>query len=118
MYNQKLYHTQLIQALVAPWLGSPAVGYVYARSSQDLIDLELHRRRIAEFAESEGWDHSRWHEEFESNKDAKQLPFVAHLSNDASSQSQEELDDGHVLTCVRAVRPDRQESLTMRREGN
>jgi len=47
MHNQKLYHTQLIQTLVVPWLGSPAVGYVYARSSQDSIDLELHRRRIA-----------------------------------------------------------------------
>lgn len=64
MHSQKRYYTPPIQVLIEPGPGSLAVGYVRARSSQDdSIDLDLQRRRIAEFVESKGWELARWYEE-------------------------------------------------------
>jgi hypothetical protein len=88
MHNQKHYYTQPLQALIEPGTGSLAVGTVIARSSQDSINLDLQRRRIAEFAESKGWELVKWYEEIEEYKNPEQRPVFAQLLSDASSQFQ------------------------------
>jgi hypothetical protein len=87
MRSQKHYYTQPLQVLIEPEPGSLAVGYVRARSSQDdSIDLDLQRRRIAEFAECKGWKLVRWYEEPKEYESTEQRPVFAQLLSDARSQ--------------------------------
>ncbi len=88
MHSQKHKYTQPFQVLIEPGPGSPAVGYVSARSSQDSINLDLQRRRIAEFAEGKGWELLKWYEEPEEYEGTEQCPVFAQLLSDASSQFQ------------------------------
>ena len=88
MCSQKHSYTPPFQVLIEPGPGSPAVGYVRARSSQDSINLDLQRRRIAEFAESKGWELARWYEEPEEYRGMEQRPIFTQLLSDASSQFQ------------------------------
>lgn len=88
MCSQKHSYTPPFQVLIEPGPGSPAVGYVSARSSQDSINLDLQRRRIAEFAESKGWELARWYEEPEENGDTEQYHVFAQLLDDAGSEFQ------------------------------
>ena len=50
------------------------------------VKLALQRRRIAEFAESKGWEFASWYEEPEENGGTEQTPVLAQLLSDASSQ--------------------------------
>ncbi len=89
MGNQKHYYTQPLQVLIEPGPGSLAVGYVRARSAQDdSINLDLQRRRVAEFAGSKGWELTRWYEEPEEYEDMERCPVFAQLLSGASSQFQ------------------------------
>lgn len=88
MRSQKHYYTWPFQVLIESGPGSLAAGYVRARSSQDSINLAPQRRRIAEFAESKGWELARWYEEPEEYRGTEQRPIFAQLMSDASSQFQ------------------------------
>src|SRR5438132_12922001 len=89
MGSQKYYYTQPLQVLIEPGPGSLAVGYVRACSAQDdSINLDLQRRRVAEFAESKGWELVRWYEEPEENGDTAQYHVFAELLDDAGSEFQ------------------------------
>jgi hypothetical protein len=86
MGSQKHSYTQPLQVLIEPGPGSLAVGYVCARSAQDdSINLDLQRRQVAEFAESKGWELTRWYEEYEG---MERCSVFAQLLSDASSQFQ------------------------------
>jgi hypothetical protein len=89
MCSQKHYYSPPLQVLIEPGPGSLAVGYVCTSSMQDdSIDLNLQRRRIAEFAESKGWELFKWYEEPEVYRDTEQYHVFAHLLDDAGSQFQ------------------------------
>jgi hypothetical protein len=87
MRSQKHYYTWPFQVLIESGPGSLAAGYVRARSLQDSINLALQRRRIAEFAESKGWEFASWYEEPGENGGTEQTPVFAQILSDASSQS-------------------------------
>jgi len=83
------YYTPPLQVLIEPGQGSLAAGYVRASSVQDdSINLDLQRRRIAEFAASKGWELVRWYEEPEEDGRKEQHDVFARLLNDAGSQFQ------------------------------
>ena len=88
MRSQKYYYPWPFQVLIEFVPGSLEAGYIPVRSSQDSINLDLQRRRIAEFAESKGWELFKWYEEPEVYKDTEQYHVFAHLLDDAGSQFQ------------------------------
>ena len=89
MSSQKHYYIWPFQVLIESGPGSLAAGYIRAHSLQDnSVNLALQRRRIAEFAESKGWEFASWYEEPEENGGTEQTPVLAQLLSDTSSQFQ------------------------------
>jgi len=85
MCSQKHYYPRSFHLLIEPGAGSLAAGYVCARSSQnDSVNLDLQRRRIAEFAESKGWKLAKRYEESEEYEGTERRPALAQLLSDAS----------------------------------
>lgn len=121
MRSQKYYYPWPFQVLIEFVPGSLEAGYIRARSSQDSINLDLQRGRIADFTVSKGWELARWYEIPEEYEDTEQHSFFARIVSDANSQFQVALCSASrywMRNVVCAVCRDLWNSRTGRKEGS
>jgi DNA invertase Pin-like site-specific DNA recombinase len=87
MGRQKRHTERVYQLVGKPEQGAPAVGYVrYSADTQDPASIVTQKRRIQEYAHSNGWHVVQWYEEPEASakyEEIEERPVFAELLTDA-----------------------------------